>query len=283
MKRLAFLAALLLPVPVEAHSPGDPDNAVLTAPAPPPGSPRPLLPGSSVRLEAGIGVLRQIAALEGSRLDVEVRGRGPVGVVLYDSDGLPLVSKDGTDLVRVGIIVPRDGIYYMAPLGTAGQPLEVSLSMAPPPAPTEPEWKAAVTKLAVEKTAFGDARLIPTDEIVSGNFAQATMSPFDLDRPSVLYRFEGRQGQRVKVTVRSREVHSLVRIERLPADPEVLRSSDSQYRGDVGLDSVVDRYLPANGSYFIVVQAFAKGSRGERDVQRSSPDLGGFTVELSLR
>lgn len=164
--------------------------------------------------------------------------------------------------------------------------MEVALTVTPPPPPlkpAEPQWEAEVTKLRTEQTPFGRTYLLPVGQIVSGNFAQAIPTAFDTARPAILYRFEGRLAQRVKVTVRSPQVHSLVKILRTPDDLEPLRSSDAQYRGDIGPDSVLDRYLPADGSYFVMVQAYRTGPKGERDVASGAPEIGTFTIQLGLK
>ncbi len=283
--KVAIAAALLLANAAGAQTTGAPAEISLVEPEAPPGSPPAIRSGTTSRISAGESALRQIAVLGGSKVDVEVRGKGPVSAIIYDSEGGPLSTRDGSDVVHLDLVAPRDGIYYLAPLGAAGAPLDVTLAIAPP-LPTnsaEPPWKARVADLASEKTAFGDAFTIPTNETVPGDFAQAAMTAFDTGRPAILYRFEGRLAQRVKVTVRSPETHSLVKIFRTPDDPKLLQSSDAQYRGDVGFDSVLDRYLPADGVYFIVVQAYASGSKGERDPLKPPPYRGGFTIQLNVK
>lgn len=285
MRAAAIMAALLLTGAAGAQTSSVPTDLSLVEPQAPPGSPPAIRSGTVSRISAGEGALRQIAVLGGSKVDVEVRGKGLVGAILYDPDGNPLSMEDGPDIARLNLVTPRDGIYFLAPLGPAGATLDVTLTIAPPlpPRSAEPAWKARVTDLVVEETAYGDAFAIPANEIMAGDFAQAAMTPFDTERPAILYRFEGRLAQRVKITVRSPDAHSLVKILRTPDDPKPLRSSDAQYRGDVGFDSVLDRYLPADGSYFILVQAYASGPKGERDPHDPPPDRGSFTIQLSLK
>lgn len=261
MKLVLAAAALLV---AESAGPQSVDNlaeADLVEPPAPPGSPPRIPPGSTTLIPAGASGLRQFAGMNGSKVEVAIRGKGLIGVTLYDAEGTPLSTHDGKDSARLVHTLPHDGIYYIAPLGAVGPNLEVTLTVSPPPPPpkpAEPKWKAEVTKLETEQTPFGQAYLLPVGQIVSGNFAQAIPTAFDTTRPTILYRFEGRLAQRVKVTVRSPQVHSLVTILRTPDDLEPLKSSDAQYRGDISLDSVLDRYLPAGGTYFVMVQAYTR-------------------------
>lgn len=285
MKHVLAAAALLLAQSAGAQSVDDLAEAVLVEPPAPPGSPPRIPPGSTTLLPAGASGLRQFAATEGSKVEASIRGKGLIGATLYDAEGTPLSTQSGVESVRLIQTLAHDGIYYLAPLGTAGITLEVALTVTPPlppPKPAEPSWKAEVTKLGTEQTPFGRAYLLPVDQIVSGNFAQAIPTSFDTARPAILYRFEGRLAQRVKVTVRSPEVHSLVKILRTPDDLKPLRSSDAQYRGDVAPDSVLDRYLPADGAYFVMVQAYRAGPKGERDTASGAPQIGTFTIQLGL-
>jgi len=282
-KKAAILAALLFADAAGAQTSSAPAELAPVEPQAPPGSPPTLRAGTVSRISAGESALRQVAVLGSSEVEFEVRGTGSVGAVLYDPEGNLLSSQDGSNFVRLTLVAPRDGIYYLAPIGNAGATLEVSLTIMPPPGPADPAWKAEVTDLSLQKTAFGNAFAIPINDVVSGNFAQAAPTPFDPHRPAILYRFEGRLGQRVKVAVRSPKVHTLVKIARSPDDPKPLGSSDAQYPGDVSFDSVLDRYLPADGVYFILVQAYASGPKGERDPDGPMADLGSFTVQLSLK
>lgn len=282
MRTAGILAALLFAGTAEAQTNGEPVESSLVEPEAPPGSPPSIRPGTISRISAGESALLQTAILGGSEVEIGVRGMGPVGAVLYDPEGNRLSSQDSSNVIRFKVVAPRDGIYYLAPLGNAGTILEVSLAIVPPPGPEDAAWKVGVTDLPVQKTIYGGAFVLPANGIVSGNFAQAASTPFDPDRPAILYRFEGRLAQRVKVAVQSPEAHSLIKIVRFPDDPKPLRSTDSQYPGDVSFDSVLDRYLPADGTYYIVLQAYARGSKGERDPTQPAPDHGKFTIQINL-
>lgn len=285
MRSAVFIAALLFTGVAGAQTGSAPTDLSVVEPQAPPGSPPAIRSGTISRISAGESVVRQIAVLGGSKVEVEVRGKGLVGAIMYDPDGNPLSMVDGPDIARLKLITPRDGIYFIAPLGSSRATLDVTLTIVPPfpPRSAEPAWKARVTDLVAEETSYGAAFPIRANEIVAGDFAQAAATPFDTERAAILYRFDGRLAQRVKVTVRSPDAHSLVKILRMPGDPKQLRSSDAQYQGDVNFDSVLDRYLPAEGSYFILVQAYASGPKGERNRHDSAPERGGFTIQLSLK
>ena len=152
MRAAAILAALLFTSGAEAQTGSVTSDVSLVDPPAPPGSPPTIRPGTVTRLSAGDNALRQIAVLGGSRIEFEVRGTGPVGALLYDPDGNRISAQDGSNTVRLNLMAPRDGIYYLAPIGVAGGTLEVSLAIVPPPRPADPTWKASVTELPLKKT-----------------------------------------------------------------------------------------------------------------------------------
>ncbi len=252
-------------------------------PSPPRGSPPRIIPGTLVKMSGGDANLRQFVALAGSEITITLRGTGLIAAVLYDADGTALAVREATTVARIRQKLPKDGVYYLAPIAPSGSQLELSLDLALPPPPPEPDWMRRITKLPTIATDYGPAFPIAPGQLISGNFAQAAVSRFDPARSAVLYRFEGRLAQRVTVAVRSSDAHSLVWIARGPSDPKMLRSSDAQYKGDVGYDSVLDRYLPADGTYFIIVQTYADGPKGQRDLSAPGPSAGEFTIEMQLK